>query len=251
MPDEKRLRWDVRLFPRLASTNATLRDLAIAGALEGVVVVADEQTAGRGRHGRTWSSPPGAGFYGSLLLRPRLHASEVPSLTFVAALAVAEMLEALGVGNVELKWPNDVLAGGRKISGILTEAAFVEDRVEWAVVGVGVNLSDEAIPADPRTPATSLASQGVLASSVDVLRRLLEAFEREYALRNELGFASTLERWLTRAPMAIGATVTVDDGRESFVGTTAGTTPDGLLRVRLDDGRIAEFSAADVSLGGQ
>lgn len=242
-------RWDVRIFPVVASTNETVRELAVAGAPGGTVVVADEQTAGRGRHGRSWSSPAGAGFYGSLLLRPELEARQVQALTFVAALAVAEMLGELGVTNVELKWPNDVLVNGRKICGILCEAAFVEQRVAWAVVGIGVNLTNDAVPTAPLVSATSLAEVGARASSVDVLGPLLEAFGRWYVALLEDGPPGVLERWASLAPSATGAEVTVDDGRESYPATTDGLTADGHLRVRRPDGSFVELSAADVTLG--
>jgi BirA family biotin operon repressor/biotin-[acetyl-CoA-carboxylase] ligase len=244
-----RLRFDVRVFPRLASTNTTARELAAAGAPEGTVVVAEEQTAGRGRQGREWSSPAGAGLYCSILVRPDAPPAAAQSLTFAAAIAVAEALGGLGVADVEIKWPNDVLARGRKLSGILTEASFLEGRVEWAVVGVGVNLKAEAVPEALRGRATSLEQEGVAAAALDVLAALLGRFDRWYAALVEDGPAAVVARWLELAPMATGRRVTVDGGAGAFAGVTDGVTPEGLLRVRRDDGRSVEVSAADVTLG--
>jgi len=246
MPE--RIRWDVRFFSLVASTNSTARELAAGGVPAGTVIVADEQTSGRGRHGRSWSSPPGAGFYGSLIVRPSLPARAVGSLTFVAAVAVAEALGELGVGGIEVKWPNDVLAHGRKVSGILTEASFAEERVDWAVVGIGVNLTADAAPPMQLVRATSLEEQGVRASSVDVLGRLLEAFDRWYAALEVSGPSAVLERWLELSPMASNTEVTVDDGRQTYAAVTAGVTEDGHLRVRRVGGDLVVLSAADVSL---
>ncbi len=244
MPDPARIDWDVRIFSCLASTNVALREMAAEGAPEGLTIVADEQTAGRGRHGRSWNSPAGAGFYGSFLFRPRLAAREVQTLTFVAAVAVAESLDALGAPEVAIKWPNDVLARGRKVSGILTEASLVETRVEWAVVGIGVNLTSAAIPPDLVDRATSLEAEGVRATNLDLLGRLLERLSVWYVA----GPSATLARWRELAPMSDAAPVTVDDGREAYEATTDGVTDDGLLRVRRADGHVAELSAAEVTL---
>lgn len=244
------VRWDVRRFPPLASTNATARELAAEGAPEGAVVVADEQSAGRGRHGRSWRSPAGAGLYATLLLRPTtLPARAAPALTFAAAVSVAEALASLGVAGVSLKWPNDVLVNGRKVCGVLTEASFAESRVEWAVVGIGVNLTDDAVPEAPVVAATSLEASGVRASRDEALAALLERFGVWYATLLAGGSREVLARWSALAPMARGSEVTVDDGRETYAATTDGLAEAGLLRVRRADGRVAELSAADVTLG--
>lgn len=250
MPDAGgRPRFDVRVFAQLASTNTTLKELAVAGAAQGTVVVAEAQTGGRGRHGRSWHSPEGAGLYASILVRPDAPPEAIPALTFVAAIAVAEALDALGVAAVEIKWPNDVLAGGRKVCGILTEASFLNGRVEWAVVGVGVNLRRDAVPDELRGRATSLEDEGATAPALELLGRLLDGFGRWYAAFVERGTAGVLARWTELAPMAEGRAVTVDDGREAYDGITEGVTADGRLRVRRGDGRLEEVAAADVTLG--
>jgi BirA family biotin operon repressor/biotin-[acetyl-CoA-carboxylase] ligase len=252
MPDAAgRPRFDVRVFASLASTNTTLKELAAAGASEGTVVVAEAQTGGRGRHGRSWHSPEGAGLYASILVRPEAPPEAIPSLTFVAAIAVAEALEALGVASVEIKWPNDVLVRGRKVCGILTEASFLNNRVEWAVVGVGVNLRRDGVPDELRDRATSLDEEGASVAALELLGRLLDGFGRWYAAFVERGPAGVLARWAELAPMAEGRAVTVDDGREAYEGVTEGVTPDGRLRVRRGDGRLEAVAAADVTLRAQ
>ena len=248
MAERSRVRWDVRVYRRLASTNATLRELAAAGASDGTVVAANEQTAGRGRLGRSWSSPAGAGLYMSLLVRPRLEAREVQTLTFVAAIAVAETLEGLGIEGAEIKWPNDVLVRGRKISGVLTEASFLDGRLDWAVVGIGVNLTDVAVPPDAAHPATSLAAEGVAATNIELLGLLLGPFGRWYEALVERGPAEVIARWEALAPMARGTAVTVFDGREVYEAMTDGVTANGYLRVRRRDGSTAELTSADGTL---
>lgn len=243
-----RLVYDVRRYAELGSTNTVLRDLATGGAPEGTVVVADGQTAGRGRFQRSWNSPAGAGLYASILTRPRLRPTDAQVLTFVAAIAVAEALGRLGLDRVEIKWPNDVLARERKICGILTESSLLEGHVDWAVVGVGVNLLDVAVPDDLHAVATSLEGEGVRATSFEVLEPLLESFDRWYGSLVERGSEPVLRRWAELAPMASGRDVRVDDGREVFDGTTEGMTPRGVLLVRRADGTLVEVTAADVTL---
>ena len=240
---------EVLVYDRIGSTNTALREMASKGAVEGTVVVANEQLAGRGRFDRTWNSPPGAGFYGSILVRPRsLPLREAQTLTFVAAIAVAEALQSLGAKDVAIKWPNDVLAGGKKVCGILTESGCVEDHVEWAVVGIGVNLRHENVPVELLDRATSLEDEGLHVSSLTLLSPLLAAFDRWYGTLLERGAEAVIERWSELAPMAHDTRVSVDDGREVFEATTAGVSPDGLLRVRRDGGPVEEVTAADVFL---
>ena len=245
-----RLRGDVLVYARLASTNVTLRALAASGAGEGTVVVADEQRAGRGRLGRSWHSPAGAGFYGSILLRPETALRDAQFLTFAAAIAVAETLGALGATGAEIKWPNDVLLGGRKVCGILTETSSMGDRLEWAIIGIGINLKHKAVPPELADRATSLEQAGVLVSAADMLPPLLAALDRWYAVLLESGGGPILARWEALAPMARGRRVLVDADGERYEATTRGLAPDGLLRVERIDGTQVDLAAAEVSIRG-
>jgi BirA family biotin operon repressor/biotin-[acetyl-CoA-carboxylase] ligase len=242
------LRGDVHVYDLLGSTNTELKARAAAGAPEGLVLVADAQDAGRGRFDRSWSSPAGAGLYASVLLRPALPPHTANLLTFAAAIAVAEAVSGLGAAGVEIKWPNDVLLGGRKACGILTEASFAGDHVEWAVVGVGVNLRDEAVPRGLEGAATSLEAAGVRATSLELLDPVLASLARSYELMLERGAGPVLARWTELAPTASGRRVSVDDGTRPFEGVTGGVTPEGHLIVRRDGGAPVEISAADVTL---
>lgn len=262
------------LFERLGSTNETARAFASRGAPEGTVVVAAAQDAGRGRFGRSWHSPAGAGLYASIVLRPGLARPglarpglsgpglarpglsgpglaprDVQSLTLAAAVAVVEALGSLGAA-AEIKWPNDVLLGGKKVSGILTESSILGDELEWAIVGVGVNVRRGAVPDELRERATSIEEgAGVAASPESVLGALLPALARQYAALCEEGPAVILERWRALAPMASGRRVYVSEtAADSYEATTRGVTAAGLLVVELDDGSRRTLSSADVTL---
>ena len=172
-----------RWLAETASTNDVARDWALAGAPDGAVVVAARQIRGRGRRERTWDSPPGAGLYASFILRPEWPADQAPNLAIVAGMAAFHALEKAGVRDLRVKWPNDVLAGGRKICGVLVEPRIDSGRVEFAVVGIGINVAQAAedFPDGLRETATSCAREGV-AITVDRLFELL-ADELATALR--------------------------------------------------------------------
>jgi BirA family biotin operon repressor/biotin-[acetyl-CoA-carboxylase] ligase len=223
----------------LPSTNTELARMASEGAAEGVAVLADEQTAGRGRLQRTWSSPQGAGLYFSILLRPRIPVDRWPLITFMAALAVGDALqEATGL-RTDIKWPNDLLSGERKICGILSEA--IETPAGRAViVGIGINLTQSAFP-----EATSVAeATGVKPDREAILAALLSALTRWYSLLNER--EKIVAAWSSRSSYATGRLVQVNNGDELWRGTTCGVEPDGALRLRTVSGEIKVLRAGDV-----
>jgi BirA family transcriptional regulator, biotin operon repressor / biotin---[acetyl-CoA-carboxylase] ligase len=226
-------------YESLPSTNTELARMASEGAAEGVAVLADEQTAGRGRLQRTWSSPKGAGLYFSILLRPRIPVDRWPLITFMAALAVGDALqEATGL-RTDIKWPNDLLSGERKICGILSEA--IETPAGRAViVGIGINLTQSAFP-----EATSVAeATGVKPDREAILAALLSALTRWYSLLNER--EKIVAAWSSRSSYATGRLVQVNNGDELWRGTTCGVEPDGALRLRTVSGEIKVLRAGDV-----
>jgi BirA family biotin operon repressor/biotin-[acetyl-CoA-carboxylase] ligase len=243
------LRGEVLIYERVESTNSTLRAMAVEGAPEGTVVIANEQEAGRGRNGRSWHSPAGAGFYGSILLRPRIAQREAQFLTFVAAIAVAEALASFGVRKIEIKWPNDVLVSGKKVCGILVETSLFADTVEWVVVGLGVNVAREAVPTGSASVATSLEEAGVRTTPSHLRWPLLVALDRWYAALLDAGSKAVLDRWEALAPMADERKVQVSENGETYWAMTRGITAEGLLRVVRDDGTVVDLSAAEVSVG--
>ena len=238
------LKPTVLRFESLPSTNTELARLASEGAPEGVSVVADEQTAGRGRLQRAWSSPKGAGLYFSLLLRPTIPQNYWPLITFMAAIAVGDALrEAAGL-ETDIKWPNDLLSGERKICGILAEA--MDTPAGRAVIlGIGINLTQSAFPPELENVATSVAeASGRPVEREPILAALLDALSRWYALLENP--AQIVDAWSNRSSYAIGKLVQVSNGDDVWQGTTCGVEPDGALRLRTSSGEIKIVRAGDV-----
>ncbi len=238
------LKPKVLRFESLPSTNTELARLASEGGPEGVSVVADEQTAGRGRLQRAWSSPKGAGLYFSILLRPTIPQNYWPLITFMAAIAVGDALrEAAGV-ETDIKWPNDLLSGERKICGILAEA--IDTPAGRAVIlGIGINLTQNAFPPELENLATSVAqASGRPADREQILTALLDALSRWYSALDEPG--QIVDAWSNRSSYAIGKLVQVSNGDDVWQGTTCGVEPDGALRLRIASGDIKVVRAGDV-----
>lgn len=238
------LKPKVLRFESLPSTNTELARLASEGAPEGVSVVADEQTAGRGRLQRAWSSPKGAGLYFSILLRPKIPQNYWPLITFMAAIAVGDALrEAAGV-ETDIKWPNDLLSGERKICGILAEAIDTPDG-RAVILGIGINLTQNAFPPEIANVATSVAqASGRAADRDQLLAALLDALARWYHMLDEPG--RIVDAWSNRSSYALGKLVQVSNGEDVWQGTTCGVEPDGALRLRTASGEIKLVRAGDV-----
>ena len=241
------LKTKILRFESLPSTNTELSRLASEGAEEGVSVVADEQTAGRGRLQRAWSSPKGAGLYFSILLRPKIATNYWPLITMMAAVAVYDTLGEACRLQADIKWPNDLLSGERKICGILAEA--IETPAGRAViVGIGINLTQNAYPAELADVATSVSeATGRSADREAILTALLRWLTHWYALLNEsVGPESIVSAWSSRSSYAFGRLVQVSNGDEAWQGTTCGIERDGALRLRTEDGEIRLLRAGDV-----
>jgi len=239
---------DIRFFPGTDSTNRQAKALAAAGAAEGTVVIAEEQTAGRGRRGRAWFSPPRVGIYMSLILRPDIPPQEAPRFALLAAAAVAAAVRETTGLEVTIKWPNDILAGGRKLGGILTEASMEMDRVEYLIIGVGlnVNLNRRDFPPELQPIATSIrAETGRPTDRILLTKRLLESLEATYNECRREGFAPILKRWQGFSEM-LGRRVAVDVGERRFTGKVAAFGADGSLVLRSPDGETLRFFSGDV-----
>lgn len=235
-------------FFKTDSTNRVAMELGYAGEPEGTVVMAEEQTAGRGRSGRTWHSERGTGLYFTVLLRPRLSPAQAPVLTMLAGLSAHAAIQAQTGLTLELKWPNDLLLNGKKVGGILTEMHAEPSAVRFVIVGIGINVNQEKFPAEIAAMATSLRKEcGKMNYRLELLVRLLAQFETDYNrfLREGAGFV--VERFLNVSKFAKGRRVRVDIGLETYVGTTAGLSPEGLLLVEKDAGPLVTVIAGDVS----
>jgi len=235
-------------FFKTDSTNRVAMELGFAGEPEGTVVMAEEQTAGRGRAGRTWHSEKGTGLYVSMLLRPRLAPAQAPLLTMLAGISAQAAVEAVTGLKPELKWPNDLLVKGKKLGGILTEMHAEPSAVRFVVVGLGINTNQEKFPAELAAVATSLRREcGRITFRLELLVRLLAQFESDYSRFLSEGAGFVVERFRKVSDFAEGRRVRVDTGRESYVGTTAGLSAEGLLLVKRENGQETTVIAGDVS----
>ncbi len=232
---------------RTDSTNRVALELGYANEPEGSVVLAEEQTAGRGRAGRSWHSERAAGIYVTLLLRPRISPVQAPLLTMMAGLSAYAAIRAQTGLQPDIKWPNDLILCGNKLGGILTEMHAETTLVRFVIVGIGINVNQEKFPVELSGIATSLRKEtGKPQSRLELLARLLREFETDYNRFLREGAASIVERFAQVSSYARGKRVRVTNGNESFVGVTAGLRPEGLLQVQQDDGRLATVFAGDV-----
>ncbi len=235
-------------FFKTDSTNRVALELGHAGEPEGAVVLAEEQTAGRGRAGRKWHSERAAGIYATLLLRPKLAPVQAPLLTMMAGLSAHAAVQALTGLEVDLKWPNDLLIQGKKVGGILTEMHAEPGQIRFVIVGIGLNVNQEKFLGELANTATSLRVEtGKPQSRMELLVRLLREFESDYNRFVREGVASVVARFESISSYAKGKRVRVTNGTESYAGTTAGLGPEGLLQVQRDDGRMMTVIAGDVA----
>jgi BirA family biotin operon repressor/biotin-[acetyl-CoA-carboxylase] ligase len=225
-------------FYKIGSTNTAAMAAAAEGAAEGSVFLAEEQTAGRGRGANTWQSPRSTGIYCSSVLRPLLPPSEVLVLSLAAGLAVQSAIRQVDArAQPDLKWPNDVLIGGKKVCGILTEMNAEATRVRHIVVGIGINVNQSSFPKE--LPATSLRLvTGSEWSRVELAAALLKSLDREY--RQLIGDAdareSILRRFAENSSWVRGKKVRIEENGSAFEGTTEGLDPRGFLLVRAAHG---------------
>lgn len=245
----RRLGRDYQFLSACASTNDVARSRAAAGAAEGLVVVADGQSAGRGRLGRSWHSPPGQNLYFSLLLRPALPALRATPLTLLAGAALARALAEIGAAP-RLRWPNDVLVpapgGLRKVAGILTEMASDRDRVRHIVLGVGLNVNGLEFPPDLAECATSLRmALGHACDRARLLVDFLAAFESIYDDFLARGPASGLQAWRRHADL--GCVCRIDRDGARVEGIAIDIDDDGALLVRDDAGQVHRVVSGETS----
>jgi len=235
-------------FFKTDSTNRVAMELGYAEAPEGAVVLAEEQTAGRGRAGRTWHSERGAGLYVTLLLRPRLSPVQAPLLTMLAGLSAHTAVQVQTGLAAELKWPNDLLLNGKKIGGILTEMHAEPNAVRFVIIGIGINVNQEKFPGELAATATSLRNEtGKFHPRLEFLVRLLSQFESDYNRFLREGAPYVVQRFELVSSFANGKRVRVDTGMETYQGITAGLSPEGLLIVKKDDGAVVTVISGDVS----
>lgn len=230
-----------------ASTNDEAARMARAGAQHGTVVIAEQQSAGRGRDGRPWVSPPGCGLYLSAVLRPPLPLVDVPPMTLAIGVGLCDAVRAAGVG-AALKWPNDLLVGTRKLAGVLVEAQSQGTRLDAVIVGIGVNLS--ALPATgvpPEIAGRAVSLEEAADAPIDreaFIATLLAHVEHWVDHYTAVGLEDVIPAWIDRMADGLRARATVDGG--AIVGTMVGLDGDGALLLRDADGVIHRVRSGDV-----
>ncbi len=239
-------------FQEIDSTNNYAKHLAAQGYPEGTLVIAERQTAGRGRRGRQWHSEPGQGIFMSLILRPALPVRELSRITMFIALAIVETLNEIGIKS-GIKWPNDVLINGRKIAGILTEAVTDMDSIEYVVIGIGlnVNMLSQDFPEEFRAVATSVRVEtGRLIPRVELLRGLLLNLENSYEQLTAGGFSEILEK-VRNLSLVIGHDIQIDNVNGITAGRAIDIDNNGFLMVRDSRGNIHHVMSGEILLKAQ
>lgn len=241
---------DIRVFRATTSTSDVVEKLARDGVAEGAVVFAEAQTHGRGRLGRRWISPAGKGLWFSVLLRPRLRPQQMTQLTIAAATAVARAVRAQTGLRPEVKWPNDLLLGGRKFGGILTELSGEQDRVRHAVLGIGldVNVTAGDFPPELRRGATSLRIElGQPVPRAELAVAVLRELEVDYARLTTGRFEEVADEWEALCT-TLGRDLEVSIGERRLRGRAEALDQDGSLLLRTDYGRLECVTGGDVTL---
>jgi BirA family transcriptional regulator, biotin operon repressor / biotin---[acetyl-CoA-carboxylase] ligase len=241
---------ELEVVSEIGSTNDAVMAAGQQGKVEGFAVLADRQTSGRGRLGRSWASLPGIGIYTSVLLRPQLAPHQTTLLTLMAGLAVAEAIGVVSGVRPDLKWPNDVLLQNRKVAGILTEMASLGPRVSHVSVGIGINVHHrrEDFPGEVRVAATSLRlATGRSLDRGELAAALYDALDRWYAVFCSGDRARILQA-AREQTATLGRDVTVESGADRWQGIALDLDEDGALLVRAEDGTVRRVLADDVSI---
>jgi BirA family transcriptional regulator, biotin operon repressor / biotin---[acetyl-CoA-carboxylase] ligase len=237
----------VHVFEEVDSTNIRARELASQGSAEGTVVLAERQTAGRGRLGRYWVSAPGENLTFSIVLRPEILPERGGLLPLATAVGVAGGIINATKLPIICKWPNDLLIAGKKLAGILMESALSPTGFQYVIAGIGVNVNQTAFPDGLDRKATSLALQtGHAIERHALLRHILESLEHTFETFAADGFSSVVPAWLALAPI-IETRVTAENQGEIITGTVTGISPDGGLQLQSDAGERTLF-AGDVTI---
>ena len=238
-------------YKKIDSTNDIAYQLAENGVKEGTVIMAEEQSKGKGRQGRAWASPSKGGIYMSCILRPKIAPNEIPRVTLLAAVAAARAIRTVTSLDVSIKWPNDIMLDGKKVCGILTEMKAEQDRAAFVILGIGINVNTPArqLPKGSASLRDELLRRGIRGkvSRVELTKNILERLEELYTLSERKGFASVIEAWKGLSAM-LGARVKITLPNRTFEGLAHDIDPDGSLIVRLDSGVLEKLPSGDVMM---
>lgn len=241
------MNFTILQFDSIGSTNTEAINEAKRGAPEGLCIVAREQTAGRGRHGRIWVSEKDAGLFFSLILRPQIEIRFIPLITLMTAVAVHDALETAFQIECDIKWVNDIHVRGKKICGILAETAETDLGLA-VIVGIGINLKSSNFPPEISRTATSIQKETGISPNSEEFLHILTSFLRISCdlLYEENGAEKVRKEWVKRSSYAFGKEVRVILNDETLIGVTRGLEENGALRVELETGEIKIIHAGDV-----
>ena len=238
-------------YKQLDSTNTEIARLAALGAAHGTVVVADAQTAGKGRRGRTWESPAGESIYMSILLRPDCVPDRAPMLTLVMAYSIAQVLKEHGFTDVQIKWPNDLVLSGKKICGILTEMQMKGSEIDYVVVGVGINVNASKFPEELTETATSLYREsGRTLDREMIVESVVAHFDKACRKFIEVQDLSFLREAYNAMLVNVGREVRVLEPGNEYTAYAQGINSEGELLVRTSEGEEKRIYAGEVSVRG-
>lgn len=242
---------NILYFDETDSTNTEAKKAAEAGSPHGMLVAADYQLAGKGRRGKSWTSPHGAGLWMTLVMRPQIHPSAASALTLVAAMAVSEGIdEAAGI-RTEIKWPNDIVCGGKKLCGILTEMSTELECINYVVTGIGINVNTQKFPEEIKETATSLyLEKGERVSRSKLAGSIMAAYERYYDIFMKTCDMSGLKEEYNERLVNKGRVVRVIKTEEEYMGTSLGIDETGELLVKTEDGQVQNVISGEVSVRG-
>lgn len=247
-----RIGWRIHYFDEIDSTQEAARELAASGADQGTLVIAETQTAGRGRMGRSWHSPSGVNLYTTIILRPPIPLADVPRMSLVAGIAAAEALEREAPGLVSLKWPNDVWLRGRKAGGIIAEAVTdARQNLDCVLLGIGlnINLAAEDIPPELRDKATSMRiATGHPCDRIAIADSLFNLLDSRYMETVTRGFEAVRPAW-ERFSALTGRRIAIVDGGRRQSGVVKGIDATGALLLDVGD-RVERVVAGEVSVEG-
>lgn len=237
---------EILFLQKTKSTNELAMEIASGGAPHGSVVIADSQTGGKGRLGRKWHSPPGVNVYMSVILRPELPPRQAALLTLLSAVSSANALRKASGLEVAIKWPNDLIVGGRKLGGILLEMRSEPDRIIHAVVGIGINVNESRFPAELAETATSVFKEtGSRLRRTDVAAHVVNELDAWLSVMKEKGGQAVIDEW-KRLDETLGRQVRVVSGGETLAGLAEDIDGEGRLVVRTQEGKTRLISSGDV-----
>ena len=238
-------------FDEIDSTNTCAKQLGEQGASHGTLIVAEEQSAGRGRRGRTWESPAGSSIYMSILLRPEIPPVNAPMLTLAMGLSAAEGLQEYTSLDIQIKWPNDIILNRKKLAGILTEMSTEIDCINYVIIGTGINVNMKQLPAELAKKATSLRLEtGRIMRRSEIIALIMKKFEKNYQLFMENGDLRRLQEEYNNLLITREKEVRIIESQEEYDAYALGINEKGELLVRESDGTMKAISSGEISVRG-